>query len=624
MSITNPPRKDNFDMSSSADNRKDNMSNFNSEVDRICRNGIPTPSATKELYNKYPNDESFVDKVLRACAKRNRKITKLARKVAQKVKAKYEATGRPMHEILERMTKYKVDNKWSDMQYSLFTQELTKLLSPMHTHTYKTPEFATMYALDKSRISRTLGLPEVSQGKLKIKESEHGILNEILSMYKSSMQLYNNSMMTNLMYSDTDLVALTGKFDRKKNIASNHIHPVIAALFLPKFDLLEYHMLYSNIGRIVECRHEEKPISTEPDSLLFYDMVVDPNDVVCDTNSPITDLRNRFKVQIKLWKTVQNLRSGLYYDDAPISEFIGALNACRNNLYDNADLAFNQDEGSILKRLMSVFSLRPIMLKTTPLSSLSAYFGYNMMQGQSPYGFNSAPVVTITCIPFISVQIPPHKEGVPDDLPKSLKGNMQQTLWLSEGKTIVAKEQSVIHTRELLIFYVNRRYQTVRVRTFVNPLQFDQLPLTLNSFSRVNPYPLEVDDIIDIGEDQSYELRSVVAVTDTTIKKAGHDNFYVTGCIALIAKKRSDNGGYDNRYFRYDPIGASIPIVDESNDIVRINNPISEIPISGFTDENNPNPNEFGFNELACTRGTIYIYAKPSGYDRNAMIYTYA
>jgi hypothetical protein len=611
------PRKDTFDLPN-ADRKPENMDKFNSEVDNICKNGIPSASIIRELYKKYPNDEAFVDKVLRACNKSNRKILKLAIKTAKRVRDKHEESGRPMHEILDRLVRYKTDHKWSDMQYNLFIQELGKLLSPSHVHTHMT-EFASKSAMDRSRISRALGTPEVSQGKLRIKDSEHGSLNEILSMHDSTLTLYNSAMMTSLMYKPGDVMALTGEFDRKKHNPSNHISAVLVCLYLLKFELLEYHTIYSNMGRIVKCRYEEKPIQTEPDSLLYYDMIVDPNDAVCDTISPIVDIKNRFKVQTIIWKLSQAIRQGMFYEH-PASEFITALNACRNNLYDNADLAYNQDEGAILRRFMSVFSLRPILLKTTPLSTLTNYFGNNFIKSDMGGQFNPQPIVTITAISMITVTIPP--ANVKDaDSQRDLTSGLHQTLWLSEGKTIAPKEKSVIYTREMLIFYVNRRYQSFKIRTFINPLHFSQLPLTLNSFSKVNRFRLNVEDIITVGGDNNaepYELRSVVAVTDMSIKHSGNEDFYITGSIGLISMRRNiEMGIMDNKYYRYDPVGASILIRDEEErDKYRQNKPITEIDFATFADPEE-DCNKLGFIELAQTRGTIYIYSKSSGYARH-------
>jgi len=205
-------------------------------------------------------------------------------------------------------------------------------------------------------------------------------------------------------------------------------------------------------------------------------------------------------VQIKLWKAIQNLRRGIYYEDSPIGDFISALNACRNNLYDNADLAYNQDEGAMLRRLMSVFSLRPIMVRTSPYPIMSGFYGMGGMgmgMGQAGMGmgiglgnqqmtpFMNQALITITTIPMITVHIPNMKTSA-TDVPITLQGSINQCLWLNENKALVPKLAEIIHAKELLIFYANRRIPNIQIRTFVNPLPFSQLPLTLNSFSRIN------------------------------------------------------------------------------------------------------------------------------------------
>ena len=367
----------NFDSSSNAPSV--DKDKFKAEVDRLCKKGMPTPADAAELYRKYPNDERFVGEVLKALDKKYAHILNKARKVAQKVRVKFETGMRPLHEILDKMIRYKEDNNWSDAQYSIFTNELTKILSGRQAYEI---DYNQELIMNRSRINRTLGYRKTDEGKLQIKESEHGILAEILSQYEMTLSLYNSSMMSSMIYSnrlEDNILAMTGEYIRGKHIASNHIHPIIACMFLPKFELFEYHMLYSNIGRIIKCRNDGKPVMTSPDALLYQDMIIDPNDVVCDTNSPITDLRNRYRVQIKLWATVQKLRSGMYYEDSPISEFLTALNSCRNNLYDNADLAYNQDEGAIIRRILSVFSLRPILIRTRPVAILAGYLGTGPM-----------------------------------------------------------------------------------------------------------------------------------------------------------------------------------------------------------------------------------------------------
>ena len=52
-----------------------------------------------------------------------------------------------------------------------------------------------------------------------------------------------------------------------------NVHPVVAALFIPKINLLERHMLHANIAYIVKQRYLKQPIMTSNDYELFYDLV---------------------------------------------------------------------------------------------------------------------------------------------------------------------------------------------------------------------------------------------------------------------------------------------------------------------------------------------------------------
>lgn len=617
--MSSVPRKDSYEVPDSGKNDP-----LVAEIEALCHKGMPTAADLQAIRKKYPDNDATVAKIIKTCLKKNRKIHKIAEKVAMKIKTKYELRGKPMHEIYERMLKYKKDNKWSDLQYSLFMKELSRLLSGLPSNKNAEMHHGDILAFSRSRIASTLGKPEFKQGKLEIKDSEQGILNEILSLHDANALEYNTNMMLNLTHTDCSIVSMSGAFNRQKHNPANHIHPVIAALFLPKFELLEYHMLYADIGRIIKCFHEGSQIMTEPDYLLYMDLISDPNDVVCDHNSAIADLRNRYKVQLKLRTTVKNLRQGLYYEDAPVSEFMTALNQCRNNLYDSGEIAYQQDEGSILRRLMSVFSLRPVTFATTPLTGMTSYFGASYMNGNIGM-YNQQPISTFVAVPFVTVQLPP-KDSTDALVAKDLKSCLDQTLWLNNGKNNMIPCQKTFHdSKELLIFYVNRRIQHVNAKTKLNPFCFNKLPLTMNTFSKVNNTPLDIESAIEL-QNEVYQLRSVVAVTDTSIKNAdGGVQYYVTGCIALLASKSDFTGGrYGTEHYRYDPMGAAIPVYytnpanpTSGDDMTgfRYNKPISRIDSASVVEiDENTNTNEMGFYDLAQRYGTIYVFAKDSGY----------
>jgi hypothetical protein len=377
----------------------------------------------------------------------------------------------------------------------------------------------------------------------------------------------------------------------------------------------------------------------------------------------MADIRNRYRVQINLWETVLKLRNGNYYEASPISEFVSTLNACRNNLYDNTDFAYSQDEGALLRRLLSVFSLRPTIIYTKPIYSVASFAAnpYGMSMGiASPYGmgaglgtnlgsgfssgqgsttgsgfttglgmfpFNVQPVYTITSIPMITLQIPPLTVGAE---PKDLRTATSQTIWINENKTIVPKEQSIIYSKEVLIFYVNRRIQRIQIRTYTNPLHFSQLPLTMSSFEKLNAYPINVPAAISLtNSEETYQLRSVVAVTQTEIRQGEKTTNIITGSTGLIMSPRNFTRGiFEPKYYLYDPFGASLPVRhpeagsgDENYEGYFTNKPISFIePV--FTPDvsmtggvHNPS-----FFDRASHNGTIYIYAKDSGYNPSQII----
>jgi len=617
-------RKDSFESS----DRKTSGSvdeKINAEVEKIIENeGKFTQRDISQLRKKY-KDESIVDGILKAYSKRQRKIRKQAKEIAAKIAKKYRDGTRPLHEILDRMLKYKNENKWSSFEFDEFRKELYHLLTGDRAMEIALNQNLIQY---RSRINSALGAPYIEDGGLSIKDSEHGVLNEILSMYDKSLALHKAVFMQGLIYDDCSLVSMTGEYKREKHIASNHIHPLIACMFLPKISIFELQMLYSNFGSIIKSRYEGKPIVTEPDSMLFYDLIYDPNDVVCEINSPITDIRNRYQVQINLWETVMKLRNGSYYDASSINEFLSNLNKCRNNLFDNADLAYSQDEGAIMRRLMSVFSLRPTIITVKPIYSVTsgmypfmATGGMDLGTAQSMLPFNNQPVYTVTQIPMITYNLPPRFDE--NSEPKDLKAAQDQTIWINEGKTIVPKEQSIVYSKEVLIFYVNRRIQRIQIKTFANPLTFSQLPLMMNNFERLNKYPVHVPDRINLkSSDELFHLRSVVVATETEIVQTGKPTInIITGSCGLIAQNTSSTPDsalalFNPKYWLYDPLGASLPVAhpDHPPGAYFTNKPISQIdghyPSGDFRAEDT-------FFKRACHAGTIFIYAKTTGFSRD-------
>src|ERR1700747_3210109 len=101
------------------------------------------------------------------------------------------------------------------------------------------------FMAERSRISRSLGMTVSHEVGFNIPQSKYPILNEIKNIHSSSRLLHNSVIMQSLMYEDLAIQAISGEFKRAKHMPINHIHPVIAAMFLPKIPYFETHLIYS-------------------------------------------------------------------------------------------------------------------------------------------------------------------------------------------------------------------------------------------------------------------------------------------------------------------------------------------------------------------------------------------
>jgi hypothetical protein len=579
---------------------------INKEASRLMKEGSGRLGSKdiQSLTAKYGKDD-VVDRISTALIKKHAQLKQKAKEIAEKINNRYAQGGKTLYEIYTDLARYKHKYSWSDQEFDIITKEISKHLSGDRVHEIQyNQELVHM----KSRMNKTLAPRDIEDEGLRVKESERSILGEILSMYEKSKNTYMTNFVTGIIYDDLSLVAISGEFKRGNHIAANHIHPLLACLFLPKFSILDNQMLFSNIGRIVKHRDSKKRIDSL-DYQLFMSMIYDQNDVVCDMQSPITDLRNRYRVQIALWNIVQQLRAGQYYDALSTGEFVATLNACRNNVCDNADLLYNNDEGSMLRKLLSVFSFRPIMISSTPLTSvMPSMFGTPYIGiPQTIMPFSGNPIRTITNISYISIRLPPYFDS--NSEPIDIKSSLRQSYWANTSRHIGLHDQNVISSNDILIFYANRRVEHQSIRMYTNPVPFSTLPSTITGFDNLNSYPMSVDDEIKLPQtDKPYLLRSVVAVTELNIDtvKQPVPNRLITGCVGLLVRNiNPEENVYETETYIYDPFGAGYARQVESGQVV-MNRPVEHLPM----DDNNPIT--LGFNTRVSRSGTIFIYGKPS------------
>lgn len=615
------------------DEESDQPDKIREEIKRILseKHGL-TQADIAQLYQKYRNNEHIVDAVFSELTKKHKKVKLAARNLAEKVYRRYgEGHGsRPLHEILDKMMHHKKEQGWNDVEFDTFRNELVSLLTGTRANEVDNNQWISY---NRSRINRVLGSNIViaQDTGLSLNDEERPIVSDILAMCTEAERLHSSVSMRTLLYRDCDIVAMTGTFDRRKDTPGIHIPAFIAAMFLPKLGYFNHHMIYASIGNIIRTRHNKKPIDNAPDFLLYQDITTDPNDVVCSVTNPMMDLKHRFNTQIKLWQAVSDLRNGQYYSSSG-AELIKALDACRNNIYDNADLSFQRDEGAYLRKLLSVFGSRPTIISSKIVESVATLsqsrtgFSLSDHNAQASTGvrvnygnpsFISQTAETITTLPMIVIDVPEARGTVE---PLDLRTTLSQNVWINEKGSMVPKEKTVIYSKEVLIFYVNRTIQKVKVNSFVNPINFSRLPLTIGNFSRLNAYPISVPQSMTVGRDiESYDLRSVVAASSTQIA----DQQLITGSVALITSHSDpESGVFGNQHYIYDPTGAAIPIrhPDADKDGWFNNKPVSIIDPYFSTTPDAEGNSTLSFYERASTMGSIYIYAKSGGYNPSESI----
>lgn len=524
-------------------------------------------------------DENFINSVFDAYKERQEYMMRKAKKFKQLMFDRYSGRRLSGNELMRKAKKYQKKLGLNDDEFSLFYSLLHSEQSP----------YSDLTAMPTTKIGRTLGYsPSVlaASDKLNVSAKDSGVVQKILDMYTKTRGMHSNVVLQSLTYQDCGPEALRGDFDSKKHDRFSFVHPVVAALFLPRVNFLDEQMLISNIGYIIKCKHEGQPIMTKPDFVLYNDMIRDPNDSACSVDSAIKDIHNRYELQTRLWDQVMNLRQGKYY--APgMSNFLTAVDNCRSNVYDAPDLTYVKDEGAVLRRLLSAFSIRPTIVSTTRLWG---------MLGTNPHGVASGPLSmmglgNLTTVPMVTLRLPLNITGAQSSV--DIQEAMSQPQWFVENNMIVPKSQAIIHSRDVLFFYVGRRFKTINISRVNTPCNFTALPMTVAGWEALNDTIVNFDNTITVLNDL-YELRSVVIVDSCKTKHK-----LIVGASTAIRRN-------NDQYLLYDPQGSGDLFESASGAGFDRNAPITEIP---YNSPYTPGVGE-SFYKRASTRGTIWMYQK--------------
>ena len=565
--------------------------NISREVDELVKAQATDYQAWQKLKAKYGNNPELMEKILEAYKEKLQRIYKKAKKFKQVLYDRYAGLNLPYGEILKKAKKYQRKYKFTDEEFDMFI-----ILSM----TDKSLKYSS--SIPSTKMAKTLGYDAflAASSKLNVKAEEQSIVEEIINRYGETKPLHAQILLQSLTYQDCAPEALSGEFDAKKHNPYSYVHPVVAALFIPRIKCLDEQMLMANIGYIVNCKAHEQPIMTAPDFKLYWDMIYDPNDVACTiVTNAVMDLKNRFILQTQLWDAVMNLRQGRYYlEKDGLVKFMQALENCRNVIHDAPDLTYVKDEGTILRRLLSAFSMYPTYVSINRL--------WGLLIG-TQYGYPSSPLEAtgfsnITRVPMITLRLP-LMNITNNSRAVSLEEALTQPQWFVENKVIVPKSLQIIHSNDVLFFYVGRRYQTINIARMAVPYNFTHLPMTVTGWESLNPHPVNAPKQMTIMND-TYELRSVVLVEKTNVR-GGRD--MIVGSSALIISQRNPSTNvYDETCFMYDPQGAGLMYNDNAGGYTR-EKPIKLVPsMLPFY----PQSGIESFDQKASTRGTIFMYQK--------------
>jgi len=553
----------------------------NDEVQKLFRKGeTGINNNLNRLKQKY--DDGTYDKIQKQFLERHHLISKKAKKFAKLIREKYGLQQLPFHTLLENSKLFKTKYGLSEEEFAEFQRIYENDLVGMKSSEVIQPSTNLMKVLGSVTI-------DMSGFNYKLNDIDYKHLQEILKLHASSELLHSQVVMQSLEYTDCDTQAINGTYNFWNGRQIDCVNPVIAALFLPKINVLESHFLHSNLSRIIKARYNNEPIKTRGDFELIDSLVYDPNDIVCDNRSILLDLLDRAKIQNQLWNNVLSLRSGTYYG-AQFREFIGAIDMCRMNRQDTPDFIYGRNDGTILKRLLSAFSFRPTVVYTQPI--------YNMVN-MNPYQQNVRPVVSH--IPMINFNL--SLDNTDTDAP-SLANALKQEQGVLQNGLIQMKNTSVIHSRDVLFFYVNRTENTIKFSN-LQPFNINKLPISVSGFERIRTDRIEVPDRIEI-KDTEFFIKSVVL---TEINPSFAEKNIVVGSSAIIVDR--NNGMVTPTYYYYHP--SKLSLMDSTGTKYELA-PIEQILESdGLIGDVVVN-----YKALAETRGVIFMYTteqKPVNID---------
>jgi hypothetical protein len=341
----------------------------------------------------------------------------------------------------------------------------------------------------------------------------------------------------------------------------------------------------------------------------------DPNSLkYSKDDTPLKNIMKRHRCQVELYKTVYNLRTGRYYGTGHgvthsdgITSLDRELNKNRWEFFDSPELFSVSDEGTYLKKLLSVFSIRPTLSRFTMSNArLSLDIGRANI---NKLKLSNLPVVNVK-LPFDSNRIEYNKKNT-----VSLEKALKNIDYNKEDGGLTIRNREIIYSNQVAFFYVNRKHNSINLaattkRSFgTNCMTFRNVGVPLNLFSKptINNTKLLFNDRLTIGN-EGFRLKSIVALQKPLKdEESGTELNIDRGCVAIVAVDDERSPEVPS-FLLYDPAEADRLFKDTTiptgqNKYVR-NSPITYVKDMEYSDV------DYSVRTEAQERGTIFFYSK--------------
>lgn len=417
-------------------------------------------------------------------------------KFAKAMHKKYQSRDMSMSDVVTHARRHSQKVGLSDSEFRLF-EVLYQNIDDKANNRFPNPE-------RNSQVGKALGTvqpPFVNNKNLKVGGADRPHVDEIARIASLNKQDHARCVLQSNAYTIHGVhdVLTKSNFIPGMQNRSCAVHPLVVALFGPKIVLLDERMLHSNLARMIVDRLSGRPIQNRADFEFFVDLTTDQQEHVCDSKSVFGDIRKRVEVQEMLRQAVWQMRGGQLYE-CNTSGLLAVLDNCKLSPSDSPHLLYVRDEGTLLRRILHAFSLKPTHVTTRPIFA---------MTGLVP------PIGKLDQLSMVSVQLPHSSLGGSKMGPIPLSMGLNVPHWYLENGTMVPKQNSIVYSREVIFFYVNRRYQSLGA-IYQSAYQFNRLPIATAGFNRLSDTPVDAKYIMKIHQ-HSYVLRSVVCVNKDSV-----------------------------------------------------------------------------------------------------------